>query len=382
MSAQGELVPGDGTNVIILTSSTYKIGNDGSSSSFNSTINGNGTTLASLVITAGVTDHAVITLKNVTTAKLDIEADAEIILNLQGGSETNDLGEITNNGDLFIKGDKFKFEENVTAINNSLFTDSTASLRVVEGAGALTMGILEANNEEGHLKGIAVATNVSEVTFIWQRRVQALYWMDVDTVLVPGSKIFTCDYYPERAGEYRFRAMVERENSMTCLIHQNTAEVEIYHNVILPEVEGATTEPKAGTHKVLDGEKFDFWLNIDPDYDQSTPVVTTSTGETLTLNNNGNYSIKSVNGATTIHIDGIKPNNPTSTIEANKGLQVSASTGQIDISIDQPEEIKIYSVIGVLKKNIQVSAGSTSVLMPRGIYILQAGKKVVKIMVP
>lgn len=385
--AQGELIPTDGANVIILSPSTYKIESGGTTLTFNGTINGNGVTLASLTIASAVTDHTVIILKNVITPSLLVEADAEVILELTGGKEANNLGEIVNNGDLFIKGDKFKFSEDVAAINEHFLTDSTASLRVVEGAGALIMGILEGstthNSEEGHLEGIVVAQGVSEVTFIWQKR-DMLWWVDKDTLHVPGSKIFTCLYGDIKdAGEYRFRAVVERENSMTSLIHQNTAKVEIYHNVVLPEIEGATTDPAAGTHEVLDGTKFEFLLDIDKDYNESVPVVTTSAGETLTLNDNGYYTIKLVKDATTIEIDGIEPNNPASSIGVeNNDWQVSTSAGQIEITTIQSEQLNIYSIIGTLKKNIDLPAGTTSVPMAPGLYIIQGGKNVTKVIVP
>ncbi|WP_287331563.1 GLUG motif-containing protein, partial [Parabacteroides sp.] len=50
----------------------------------------------------------------------------------------------------------------------------------------------------------------------------------------------------------------------------------IYYSVFLPSVEGAVTDPVAGTYDVESWSTFRFYLTIDTAYSQSQPVVTTS----------------------------------------------------------------------------------------------------------
>lgn len=386
--AQGDLTPSANDMVVITGASSANV--NGVATTFNGTIDGSAGTLGGLTIAGSVTGDPVIILKNVVTPTLDVEAGAEVRFELNGGNEANDLGKIDNKGNLFMGGYKFKFSDTANAVNDGFFTDSTASLRIVEGAGALTMGIIEGdethNSEQAHLKGIAVISRQDEgVTFIWQQRVQSLYWMDRDTIYIPshGSPIIQCDYYTGHAGEYRFRVMVERENVMTSLISQTSVEAKIHHNVILPAVVGATTEPGAGIHEILDGERFDFWLYLDKDYNESVPVVTTNSGDTLTLNNEGAYSIRNISGETTIRIDSVKPNGTVSNTEIDHaGINVRVLPGQIEVSLVQPEWIKIYTFDGILQKTVNAPSGNTTITMTPGLYILQAGRKTIKFLLP
>lgn len=382
--AQGDLIPDDGSNVFILTGSTYKIESGGSTLSFNGTINGENLTLASLIITGGVTGHETIVLKNVTTAKLEVETNAEVILEIMAPDESTNLGDIVNNGDLFILGALFDIGEN-EAENHHLLTDSTASLRAVDGEARVIVSLLEGgeahNSEKVTLPGIVISPNTSEVTFIWQKK-DALWWMDLDTLVIPAMSSFAhCYYDVEHYGLYRFRAMVEKDGVMSNII-SNQATVDIYHNVTIPTVEGVTTDPEANVYEVKDGESFKFWLFLDPDYNQSEPLVTTSLGDTLNLDMTDYYLIRKITDSQTIHIDNIEPNEGVSNVEIeNEEVGVYTANGNIHISMVRPTLVRIYSFEGILLKNAALPAGNSTIAMPAGLYILQAGEKVFKLQV-
>ena len=85
----------------------------------------------------------------------------------------------------------------------------------------------------------------------------------------------------------------------------------IYYSVFLPSVEGAVTDPVAGTYDVESWSTFRFYLTIDTAYSQSQPVVTTSRGETLTpRTSDGAYLLKYVRNDVEVYIDGILLNPP------------------------------------------------------------------------
>ena len=85
----------------------------------------------------------------------------------------------------------------------------------------------------------------------------------------------------------------------------------IYYSVFLPSVEGAVTDPVAGTYDVESWSTFRFYLTLDTAYSQSQPVVTTSRGETLQpRTSDGAYLLKYVRTDVEVYIDGILLNPP------------------------------------------------------------------------
>ncbi len=77
----------------------------------------------------------------------------------------------------------------------------------------------------------------------------------------------------------------------------------IYYSVFLPSVEGAVTDPVAGTYDVESWSTFRFYLTIDTAYSQSQPVVTTSRGETLQpRTSDGAYLLKYVRTDVEVYI--------------------------------------------------------------------------------
>ena len=75
----------------------------------------------------------------------------------------------------------------------------------------------------------------------------------------------------------------------------------VYYDVTLPSVEGATTDPAAGTYSVEAKESFRFFLTLDEAYSQSQPVVITDRGETITpRTSDGAYIVKTVHSDVSI----------------------------------------------------------------------------------
>ena len=101
----------------------------------------------------------------------------------------------------------------------------------------------------------------------------------------------------------------------------------IYYSVFLPSVEGAVTDPVAGTYDVESWSTFRFYLTIDTAYSQSQPVVTTSRGETLQpRTSDGAYLLKYVRTDVEVYIDGILLNPPP---VANEPIRAAAPEPEI-----------------------------------------------------
>ena len=163
----------------------------------------------------------------------------------------------------------------------------------------------------------------------------------------------------------------------------------IYYSVFLPSVEGAVTDPVAGTYDVESWSTFRFYLTLDTAYSQSQPVVTTSRGETLQpRTSDGAYLLKYVRTDVEVYIDGILLNPPP---VANEPIRTAAPEPEIwsedaCLCIRLPEglptsPVRIFTAEGRLLDSFRSTPGLNRRQLPTGIYIVQVGKTVRKVAV-
>ena len=162
----------------------------------------------------------------------------------------------------------------------------------------------------------------------------------------------------------------------------------IYYSVFLPSVEGAVTDPVAGTYDVESWSTFRFYLTIDTAYSQSQPVVTTSRGETLKpRTSDGAYLVKYVRTDVEIYIDGIEKNNPV----ANEPIRAATPEPEIwsedaCLCIRLPEglptsPVRIFTAEGRLLDSFRSTPGLNRRQLPTGIYIVRVGDMARKIII-
>nr|WP_165359874.1 GLUG motif-containing protein [Parabacteroides goldsteinii] len=158
----------------------------------------------------------------------------------------------------------------------------------------------------------------------------------------------------------------------------------VYHLVTLPQIEGATTDPVAGEYEVEAWSSFRFYLTLDKEYDQSSPIVTTDRGETITPRaSDGAYIIKYVRQPIAISIDGIVRNpDPVAneTIGTNE-TKVRTEDAYLHIHTSHPETVFIYTFSGTLLHKYDNLSGDKSLWLPQGNYIVVAGNKSFKIQI-
>lgn len=152
-----------------------------------------------------------------------------------------------------------------------------------------------------------------------------------------------------------------------------------YYSITLPSVEGATTSPAAGTYWEVEGSSFSFSLTLDPDYDQSQPVVKVN-GTELTPDANGSYTIDSVDGDITITIEGVAENTPTANTEVEENdVKVWAADGQLHLSVPTAEHVWIYTFNGSLIRSLEAVEGDMTINLNKGSYIIVVGEKRYKV---
>ena len=163
----------------------------------------------------------------------------------------------------------------------------------------------------------------------------------------------------------------------------------VYYTVSLPSVEGAVTDPSAGSYEVESWSTFCFYLMPEPDYSESEPVVTTSRGETIMpRTSDGAYLVKYVRTDVEIFIDGIVKNLPP---VANEPIRAAASEPEIwsedaCLCIRLPEgmptsPVRIFTPGGSLLDSFRSVPGLNRRQLPTGIYIVQVGDTVRKVLI-
>ena len=159
----------------------------------------------------------------------------------------------------------------------------------------------------------------------------------------------------------------------------------VYYTVTLPAVEGAITDPVAGTYEVESWSTFRFYLTLDADYSESQPVITTSRYETLApRSSDGAYQVKYVRNDVEVYIDGIVKNNPV----ANETLATVPATVRVfgsalSITVPQATTAIIFDLAGRPQRNLRLPDGETRVEgLPSGAYIVKfENGEVVKVIV-
>lgn len=346
------------------------------------TLTGDGMTEATKVTLQGNA-----TLDNVKTQKTEIAVGTTSVITLTGTG--NALGAITNAGTLTLNADEGTTVTVISVANNGTFIDNTGSVTKVTGNASLDLSAGDAMPSDHTATGQVTLTakpavaEGADVSYQWQKQENGS-WTDVSNpytrATVAGNPGFTTNI----SGTYRCRITVEKGSvSTTLLTLPATATVNstpdpepepTYYTVTLPSVEGATTDPLAGSYDVESSDNFRFYLTLDADYNQSVPVVTTSRGETITpRTSDGAYIVKYVHSDLVISIGGIVKNPPpVANAEIQSGTRIFTHDGSLFITTDRPARAQVFALTGQLIRSLSLPAGTTHVdPLTDGIYIVR-----------
>lgn len=346
------------------------------------TLTGDGTTTATQVTLQGNA-----TLDNVKTQKTVIDGSTTSVITLTGTS--NDLGTITNAGTLTLNADEGTTVTVASVDNSGTFIDNTGSVTVVTGDASLDLtgsGAMPSDHTATGRVTLTTKPAVAEgadVSYQWQKQGNG-NWTNVSNPYTRAAVAGSPDFTTSISGTYRCRITIEKGSvSTTLLTLPATATVNsipdpdpepTYYTVTLPSVEGATTDPLAGSYDVESSDNFRFYLTLDADYNQSVPVVTTSRGETITpRTSDGAYIVKYVHSDLVISIGGIVKNPPpVANAEIQSGTRIFTRDGSLFITTDRPARAQVFALTGQLIRSLSLSAGTTRVdALATGVYIVR-----------
>lgn len=346
------------------------------------TLTGNGTTEATKVTPQGDA-----TLENVKTQATEIADNTTSVITLTGAG--NDLGAITNAGTLTLNADEGTTVTVTSVANSGTFTDNTGSVTKVTGDASLDLSADDAMPSDQTATGQVTLTakpavaEDADVSYQWQKQGNG-NWTNVSNPYTRAAVAGSPDFTTSISGTYRCRITVGKGGvSTTLLTLPATATVNstpdpepepTYYTVTLPSVEGAATDPVAGSYDVESSENFRFYLTLDADYNQSVPVVTTSRGETITpRTSDGAYIVKYVHSDLVISISGIAKNPPpVANAEIQSGTRIFTRDGSLFITIDRPARAQVFALTGQLIRSLDLPAGTTRVdALATGVYIVR-----------
>lgn len=346
------------------------------------TLTGDGTTEATKVTLQGNA-----TLENVKTQKTEIAVGTTSVITLTGTG--NALGAITNAGTLTLNADEGTTVTVISVANNGTFIDNTGSVTKVTGNASLDLSAGDAMPSNQTATGQVTLTakpavaEGADVSYQWQKQENGS-WTDVSNPYTRAAVAGSPDFTTNISGTYRCRITVEKGSvSTTLLTLPATATVNstpdpdpepTYYTVTLPSVEGAATDPVAGSYDVESWDNFRFYLTLDADYNQSVPVVTTDRGETITpRTSDGAYIVKYVRSDLVISIGGIVKNPPpVANAEIQSGTRIFTRDGSLFITTDRPARAQVFALTGQLIRSLDLPAGTTHVdPLTDGIYIVR-----------
>lgn len=406
----GPIVENSGDKITIKTEEDYTVGEN--EKSFNGTIKDTKAQELEIGASSGGGDPTEINIKmeNVTvattspdaTAKTTVTSNTEATITLSG---TNTLGELENAGTLILTTTDPDLKLTTTKVTNSgTLVDSTGIITKVEGDASIDLTPLadQKVNANASAKLTTTATFATGATTIytWDKyNAEKKEWEQVKTNATQPLSFkslrsdadqaneLTVD--ADDAGQYRCMVTTTKESVSTTLTTfatvtkvtstPPTPPVYVYYTVTLPKVEGATTTPKAGKHTVEEGDSFSFKLELDPEYDQSVPVV--KVGETeITPNAAGKYVIRDVEEDLTVSITGIVKNGSVGIEEiAGNETKVWGTNGVLHIYTPQPATVYVLSFTGSIRKALGSVTGNHDVTLAKGAYIVVIGEKRFKV---
>lgn len=159
-------------------------------------------------------------------------------------------------------------------------------------------------------------------------------------------------------------------------VYITTGEPSITRSVYLPVIDGATTDPSAGTSYVRSQDDFIFYVIPDPG--QTLTYLKVTTGIPIRDNEGIRYetledgsvkvTILNVTEPLTLTISGISP---TSNIILDSEIAAWSYNEILYVKTNEKNELTVYTVSGQLLVQQNISEGTTPISVPKGIYIVK-----------
>lgn len=158
----------------------------------------------------------------------------------------------------------------------------------------------------------------------------------------------------------------------------------VRYTVTLPAVEGAATDPAAGSYEVESWGNFSFLLTLGEGYRKDSHPVVTARGETLTPNaSTGKYIIPNVQSDITVGISGIVKDVATGNESLSDGFHITTSGGLLLVTVPRATRLYLTDTSGRLILSRLLPTGDTRIDdLAAGVYFLTLeGEKTKKIII-
>lgn len=158
----------------------------------------------------------------------------------------------------------------------------------------------------------------------------------------------------------------------------------VHYTVTFPAIEGATTDPAAGSYEVESWGSFSFLLTLDEGYRTDSHPVVTARGETLTPNaSTGKYTIQHVRSDITVEITGIVKDVAMGNETLSDGFHITTSGRLLLVTVPRAIRLYLTDTSGRLILTRQLPAGDTRIDdLAAGVYLLTLeGEKTKKIII-
>ena len=145
----------------------------------------------------------------------------------------------------------------------------------------------------------------------------------------------------------------------------------VRYTVTLPAIEGAATDPAAGSYEVEDWTDFTFSLTVDEGYlEQSQPVVKAN-GVTIESGDGKKYVLKQVCQDTSIEIEGIVKDHPTANEWIDGGIDIRTEDKAIYVAAPRAMRLRLIDISGRVIRSTELLPGENRIgNIASGIYVL------------
>jgi len=164
-----------------------------------------------------------------------------------------------------------------------------------------------------------------------------------------------------------------------------TVSQDLSREIILPAVEGISTDPPQGVYYILSSEDFTFTVYPKTGYSLERFNVTTNVPirdqEGLKRVNNDDGSVTITIQRITEHLVIDIYDIVRTAADTPDGNRVWSHESTLYISAAKPDVARIYLMSGALYREVQVPQGETKTILPQGFYTVSLAGKVYKIVI-
>lgn len=152
----------------------------------------------------------------------------------------------------------------------------------------------------------------------------------------------------------------------------------------LNKTDGVVFEPSAGIHNAGKYDDFSFTITLEKNYDQSTFKVYANNSlinPTQVKDGTYTYRLSSVQKDYDITVEGVEKNDGVANEDIDGKIKVYANNKTLFVRTNEVALLTIYTLNGQLHASETIPAGTTSVQLPSGVYIVKVNDEIFKVII-